>query len=47
MEKSADELELEEFLFGKDIINNRPAKEEEEIEVNYHINVLQSDHDEN
>lgn len=38
MEKTADELELEEFLFGKDIINSRPAKEEEEIEVRFSFN---------
>ena len=33
VEKTADELELEEFLFGKDIINDKSHKEEEEIEV--------------
>jgi hypothetical protein len=32
-EKSAEEVELEEFLFGKDIINSKAKKEEEEIEV--------------
>lgn len=34
-EKSAEELQLEEFLFGKDIINAPQKDEEEEIEVTW------------
>ena len=33
VEKTDEELELEELLFGKDIINDKSHREEEEVEV--------------
>eukprot|EP01032_Pedospumella_encystans_P021373 gene21373-24247_t len=32
VEKTDEELELEELLFGKDIINDKSHREEEEVE---------------
>ena len=38
-EKTSEELELEEFLFGKDIINDHQKNVDDEVEVIIYYNI--------